>query len=38
VAGRRNPAEAYLDDGNLVIGGDEELAWTLLKHIRVFTE
>ena len=38
VAGRRNPAEAYLDDGNLVIGGDEELAWTVLKHVRVFTE
>jgi uncharacterized protein (TIGR03083 family) len=36
VAGRRTPADAFLDDGNLVIGGDEELAFQVLTNIRAF--
>jgi hypothetical protein len=36
VAGRRVPAERYLDDGNLVIGGDEDLATTILENIRAY--
>ncbi|HZD18019.1 MAG TPA: maleylpyruvate isomerase N-terminal domain-containing protein [Actinomycetota bacterium] len=38
VAGRRHPAEAFLDDGNLVIGGDEDLALVVLRHLRAFVE
>jgi uncharacterized protein (TIGR03083 family) len=38
VAGRRHPASAYLGDGNLVIGGDEELAATVLDHLYAFVE
>ena len=38
VAGRRIPATAFLDDGNLVIGGDEALALTVLEHLRAFVE
>ncbi len=38
VAGRRIPAEAYLDDGTLVIGGDEELATVILRTIRAYVE
>jgi uncharacterized protein (TIGR03083 family) len=38
VAGRRVPAEHYLDDGNLVIGGDEEVAEAVLRHIRAYVE
>jgi uncharacterized protein (TIGR03083 family) len=38
VAARRIPAEAFLDDGNLVTGGDEELAWTVLRSIRAYVE
>ncbi len=38
VAGRRVPAEHYLDDGNLVIGGDEEVATAVLRNIRAYTE
>jgi hypothetical protein len=38
VAGRRVPAEHYLDDGNLVIGGDEALATLVLEHIRAYAE
>jgi uncharacterized protein (TIGR03083 family) len=38
VAGRRTPADAYLDDGNLVIGGDEDLAIAILRHIRAYVE
>jgi len=38
VAGRRVPAEAYLDDGNLVVGGDEDLATAVLRHIRAYVE
>jgi uncharacterized protein (TIGR03083 family) len=36
VAGRRDPAERYLDDGNLVVGGDEDLAMTILENIRAY--
>jgi uncharacterized protein (TIGR03083 family) len=38
VAGRRIPANAFLDEGNLVIGGDEALALTVLEHLRAFVE
>jgi uncharacterized protein (TIGR03083 family) len=38
VAGRRVAAERYLDDGNLVVGGDEDLAITVLEHIRAYVE
>ena len=37
-AGRRVPAGAYLDDGNLVIGGDEGIAVAVLEHLRAFVE
>jgi uncharacterized protein (TIGR03083 family) len=36
VAGRREPADRYLDDGNLVVGGDEDLATTILENIRAY--
>jgi uncharacterized protein (TIGR03083 family) len=36
IAGRRIAADVYLDDGTLVIGGDEELASTVLQHLRSF--
>jgi hypothetical protein len=32
------PASAYLDDGSLVVGGDEGLALTVLEHLRAFVE
>ncbi len=38
VAGRRVPADAFLDDGNLVVGGDEALAILVLEHLRAFVE
>ena len=38
VAARRVPAEASLDDGNLVIGGNEDLASAVLRHIRAYVE
>jgi len=38
VAGRRIAADTYLDDGNLVVGGDEELAAAILRHIRAYAE
>jgi len=38
VAGGRIPADAYLGDGNLVIGGDEEIALAVLAHIRAYVE
>lgn len=38
VAARRQPAEAYLDDGNLVVGGDEGLALAILANLRAFAE
>ena len=38
VAGRRIPAEAFLDDGNLVVGGNEELATTVHTHLRAYVE
>jgi uncharacterized protein (TIGR03083 family) len=36
IAGRRVPAEASLEDGNLVIGGEEALAEVLLEHLRAY--
>lgn len=36
VAGRRTPAQAFLDDGNLVLGGDEELGLAILQNIRAY--
>jgi uncharacterized protein (TIGR03083 family) len=38
VAGRRAPADAFLEDGNLVVGGDEPVAVAVLEHIRAFVE
>jgi uncharacterized protein (TIGR03083 family) len=38
VASRRVAAEHFLEDGNLVIGGDEELAELVLEHIRAYVE
>jgi uncharacterized protein (TIGR03083 family) len=38
VAARRHSADSFLDDGNLVVGGDEDLALTLLRHLRAFVE
>ena len=38
AAGRRVPATSFLDDGNLVVGGDEELAVAVLEHLRAFVE
>lgn len=36
VAARRVPADVYLDDGSLLIGGDEDLGLLILEHIRAF--
>jgi uncharacterized protein (TIGR03083 family) len=38
VASRRVAAEHFLDEGNLVIGGDEELAELVLENIRAYVE
>jgi hypothetical protein len=38
VAARRVPAETFLDDGNLVIGGDEGIALAVLQHLHAFVE
>jgi uncharacterized protein (TIGR03083 family) len=38
VAGRRHEASAFLDDGNLVVGGDEDLAHAVFEHLRAFVE
>ncbi len=38
VAGRRVAATSYLDDGNLVVGGDEDLAIAVLEHLHAFVE
>jgi uncharacterized protein (TIGR03083 family) len=38
VAGRRHEAAAFLDDGTLVLGGDEALALTVLANLRAFVE
>lgn len=38
IAARRHPAETFLDEGELVVGGNEELALTLLRHLRAFVE
>ena len=37
VAGRA-VADTYLDDGDLVVGGDEALAIVVLEHLRAFVE
>jgi uncharacterized protein (TIGR03083 family) len=36
VAARRTAGTSFLDDGNLVIGGDEGIASAVLEHIRAF--
>jgi len=36
VAGRRVPAQEYLSSGGLIVGGDIELAETVLTNLRVF--
>jgi uncharacterized protein (TIGR03083 family) len=36
VAARRVPADDFIESGHLVLGGDEELARTILRNIRVF--
>jgi hypothetical protein len=38
VAGRRVAAEHFLDDGSLVVGGDEDLALDVLTHMRAYVE
>jgi uncharacterized protein (TIGR03083 family) len=38
VAGRRHEASTFLDEGNLVIGGDEDLALAVLANLRAFVE
>jgi len=38
VAARRHASDTFLDDGDLVVGGDEELALTILRHLRAFVE
>ena len=38
VAGRRVAAEYFLDDGNLVVGGDEDLALDVLTNLRAYVE
>jgi uncharacterized protein (TIGR03083 family) len=38
VAGRRAQAERFLDDGNLVVGGDEAIATAVLEHIHAYVE
>ena len=38
VASRRVAADHFLDDGNLVVGGDEDLAALVLEHIRAYVQ
>lgn len=38
VAGRRRSADTFLEGGNLVIGGDEDVALSVLEHVRAFVE
>lgn len=38
IAGKRVPADVYLDDGNVVIGGNEELALDVLASVRAYVE
>jgi len=38
VAGRRVPADQFLDEGELVVGGDEALAILILQVLRAFVE
>lgn len=36
IAGRRLPASAFLDAGDVVVGGDEDVAFAVLDHLRAF--
>jgi uncharacterized protein (TIGR03083 family) len=36
IAGRRLPASAFLDAGDVVVGGDEDVAFAVLDHVRAF--
>lgn len=38
AAGRRVQANAFLDDGNLVVGGEEAIALLVLEHLRAYVE
>ncbi len=38
VAGRRHDASAFLDEGTLVVGGDEDLALAILDNLHAFVE
>ncbi len=38
VAGRRHEAASFLDEGSLVVGGDEDLARAVLDHLHAFVE
>ena len=38
TAGRRVSGEAFLDDGSLVVGGDEEIALAVLQHVHAYVE
>jgi uncharacterized protein (TIGR03083 family) len=38
TAGRRMSGEAFLDDGTLVVGGDEDIALAVLEHVHAYVE
>ncbi len=38
VAGRRVPGTYFLDIGELVVGGDEEIALAVLEHVRAYVD
>ena len=38
VAGRRLPADAFLESGDLVLGGEEDIALAVLDHLRAFVD
>ena len=38
VAGRRLPADAFLEAGELIVGGDEDVALAVLDHLRAFVD
>lgn len=38
VAGRRHDASVFMDEGNLVVGGDEDLALAILSNLHAFVE
>lgn len=38
VAGRRLPADAFLESGDLVLGGEEDVALAVLDHLRAFVD